>query len=75
MHRFRLGAGLHLIANPNEADALRQDKIDALRKSKAEILLTSNTGCSLHLAAGVRAADMETEVMHPVELFARQMAD
>jgi glycolate oxidase iron-sulfur subunit len=68
-------AGLHLIANPDEADALRQDKIDALRESKAEILLTSNTGCSLHLAAGVRATGMESEVMHPVELFAQQMAD
>jgi glycolate oxidase iron-sulfur subunit len=68
-------AGLYLIANPDEADGLRKNKIDALKNCQAEILLTSNTGCSLHLAAGVRAADMDVELMHPVELLARQIAD
>ncbi len=68
-------AGLYIITNPQEADALREDKIKALRDSQAEILVTSNTGCSLHLAAGIRAADMEVEVLHPVELLARQLSD
>ncbi len=67
-------AGLYLIEHPQEADALRNDKIEGLKISQAEILITSNTGCALHLAAGIRANGMDVEVMHPVELLARQIA-
>lgn len=68
-------AGLYLIANPDEADTLRTDKIEGLRESQADLLVTSNTGCSLHLAAGIRAANMDVRVMHPVELLAQQLSD
>jgi glycolate oxidase iron-sulfur subunit len=68
-------AGLYIISNPEEADTLREDKINGLRESKAEIMVTSNTGCALHLTAGIRKADMEIEVLHPVELLARQLSD
>ena len=68
-------AGLYLITHPDSADHLREDKIDALRNSRAEILVTSNTGCALHMAAGIRAAGMKIEVLHPVELLARQLMD
>ncbi len=66
-------AGLYILTNPDNADALREDKINGLRHSQAEILVTSNTGCSMHLAAGIRESGMEIEVLHPVELLARQM--
>ncbi len=66
-------AGLYLISNPEEADALRQYKIDGLKECQAKILVTSNTGCSLHLAAGIRAQGMDVEVLHPVELLIRQI--
>jgi glycolate oxidase iron-sulfur subunit len=68
-------AGLYLLTHPENADRLRRDKIGALQQSRAEILVTSNTGCALHLAAGARAAGMEIEVLHPVELLVRQLAD
>jgi glycolate oxidase iron-sulfur subunit len=68
-------AGLYLIANPEEADTLREDKIEGLRETQADLLVTSNTGCSLHLASGIREADMEAVVMHPVELLAQQLSD
>jgi glycolate oxidase iron-sulfur subunit len=68
-------AGLYLVAHPQEADALRDFKIEALSYSRADILVTSNTGCALHLAAGVRAANMDAAVLHPVELLAWQMLD
>jgi glycolate oxidase iron-sulfur subunit len=35
--------------------------------------VTTNTGCALHLTAGVREAGLSIEVLHPVELIARQM--
>ncbi len=68
-------AGLYLLTHPDNADQLLADKISSLRRSKAEILVTSNTGCALHMAAGVRESGMEVEVLHPVELLSRQLAD
>ncbi len=68
-------AGLYLLTNPDAADTLRKDKTDGLQQSQAEILITSNTGCALHMAAGIREAGMEVEVLHPVELLSRQLRD
>jgi glycolate oxidase iron-sulfur subunit len=66
-------AGHYLITHPDSAEALRADKILGLKSNQAEILVTSNTGCSLHMAAGIRAEGMQVEVLHPVELLARQI--
>jgi len=68
-------AGLYLLNHPDNADRLRENKIKGLRQSQVEILVTSNTGCALHMAAGIRAAGMDVEVLHPVELLSRQLSD
>jgi glycolate oxidase iron-sulfur subunit len=52
---------------------LAQPKIDALQALQPAYLVTTNTGCALHLAAQARAAGLDTEVLHPVELIARQL--
>jgi glycolate oxidase iron-sulfur subunit len=52
---------------------LLEDKINAVRSLNPDILATSNVGCALQLAAGVRAAGLRIEVLHPVQLIARQM--
>ncbi len=67
-------AGSYLLTQPVIANALREEKLNALHKTEPEILVTSNTGCALHLAAGIRQADLSIEVLHPVELLARQMS-
>lgn len=67
------GAGTYMIDQPEMADALRRPKLDAIRKSDAGILLTSNTGCAMHVAAGLREAGSEVVVMHAVSLLARQV--
>ena len=68
-------AGLYILSNPEDADTLREDKLAGLRESQAEIVVTSNTGCSLHMAAGISTKKMGVEVMHPVELFAKQLVN
>ena len=72
-HRCCGAAGSYMLSQPDMAESLRADKIAALKHSGAEILLTSNIGCALHLRAGLRAAGSDVEIMHPVTLLARQM--
>jgi glycolate oxidase iron-sulfur subunit len=73
---FCCGAGgINLLTQPAMADGLRAPKLDALRSTGAEILVTSNSSCALHLAAGIREAGLTVEVLHPVELLARQLID
>ncbi len=66
-------AGLYLLAQPAMSKRLLEDKINAVRSLNPDILATSNVGCALQLAAGVRAAGLRIEVLHPVQLIARQM--
>jgi len=66
-------AGSHMLDEPDTADALLADKIEALRASEASLLLTTNIGCSMHLAAGARRAGVPVEVLHPVTLIERQL--
>jgi len=65
-------AGSYMLTQPEMADALLADKIGQLEAIRPDILLTSNTGCALHLQAGIREAGLEIEVMHPVTLIEKQ---
>jgi len=67
--------GINLVTEPQIADALLASKLTALRASKATILLSSNTSCALHFAAGIRKAGLDIEVLHPIQLLERQLLD
>ena len=67
-------AGTYLLQQPRLSQALLQPKLNHLAASGAQILVTTNTGCALHLAAGVREAGLAVEVLHPVQVIARQLA-
>ncbi|MFQ5488267.1 MAG: heterodisulfide reductase-related iron-sulfur binding cluster, partial [Gammaproteobacteria bacterium] len=66
-------AGDYMLQQPAMADALLADKIESLRRLDARLLLTANIGCSLHLRRGIREAGLDIEVLHPVQLLARQI--
>ena len=68
-------AGSHLLTQPDQADALRRPHLERLRTLGVRTLVSSNIGCALHLAAGIREAGLEIEVLHPVTLLARQLRD
>lgn len=67
-------AGHHMISNPVTADALLEPILDEIAALSPDILLTSNTGCSLHLGRGLRQRGLNIELLHPIELLARQLA-
>ncbi|MCF7976687.1 MAG: (Fe-S)-binding protein [Chromatiaceae bacterium] len=66
-------AGTYLIEHPEFALALAAPKVDALQAIKPDYLVTTNTGCALHLAARLRSAGLKTEVLHPIQLIERQL--
>ncbi len=66
-------AGDYMLRYPDTAAALRRPLIERLEADHARILLTSNVGCAMHIAVGTRAAGLDVEVLHPVELLARQL--
>lgn len=60
------GAGSYMIAEPEMANRLLDDKIASIRQSGAEVVLTANIGCMLHLQKGIEKAGLPTRLMHPL---------
>ncbi|MGZ0019608.1 (Fe-S)-binding protein [Nitrosomonas sp. wSCUT-2] len=66
-------AGTYFIDQPEISEMLRDDKITAIKESGVRYLVTSNVGCSMHIANGLLENGIEVEVLHSVTLLARQM--
>ncbi len=66
-------AGDYMIRHPEIADELRDNKLRELDNIRPDILVSSNIGCALHIAAGIRDVGLKIEVVHPVTLLARQL--
>ncbi len=67
-------AGLYNVAQPEMADALQAEKTAAIAATGADALASANPGCSMQIAAGLRAEGAGIEVMHPVQLLDRALA-
>ncbi|WP_083219702.1 heterodisulfide reductase-related iron-sulfur binding cluster [Candidatus Thiodiazotropha endoloripes] len=65
--------GTKMVTQPELANPMRDEKIAALSLSGAEILITTNHTCALHLMSGARDAGFEGQLMHPVQLLAQQL--
>ncbi len=65
-------AGDYMLRHPDAAQQLRRPIIDAIADARAAILVSSNIGCAMHIADGLTAT-RQIEVLHPVELLARQL--
>ncbi len=66
-------AGSYMLTEPQIASQLRQPKLEALQAQQTKLLLSNNTGCALHIAAGMKEQGIEVEIMHPVLLLARSL--
>lgn len=67
--------GLHMLITPEIAEPLRNEKLDAIRKSGAAIVITSNIGCLMHIGAGLRLLEKDVEMVHPVTLISRLISE
>lgn len=64
-------AGVYSITQPDQSAALLSRKIGHVVATGAEVLATSNPGCHLQIANGLRSAGSQMEILQPVTLLAR----
>ncbi len=63
--------GVAFLRDPVSADAVTARKIEMLRRSGAEWVVSGNPGCLLRLEDGARRAGWKVEIAHPISLLAR----
>lgn len=63
-------AGVYSITQPEESARLLERKVRHIASTGALVLATSNPGCHLQIASGLRAAGLEVTIQQPVTLLA-----
>jgi len=66
-------AGIYNLTQPEMAAKILARKIEAIAGTKAELVTTGNPGCLMQIRNGCKAAGLTCEVLHPMELLARQL--
>jgi glycolate oxidase iron-sulfur subunit len=61
-------AGVYNLLEPEPAAALRDRKVDQVRATAADVLVSSNPGCLLQIGSGLRAAGDRIRTQHLVQL-------
>jgi glycolate oxidase iron-sulfur subunit len=67
-------AGTYNVTQPEYADALQASKVAAILSTRAEAVVSTNPGCMLQIAAGLRAQGSDVGVLHVVEVLDRAMS-
>ncbi|MCP1727540.1 glycolate oxidase iron-sulfur subunit [Natronospira proteinivora] len=67
-------AGSYLVRQPELSDQLGRRAAEGIEAQKPDLLLTTNIGCKLQLRAQLKVRGLDCEILHPVELLARQLA-
>jgi glycolate oxidase iron-sulfur subunit len=63
-------AGPHLLAHPEQADALAAPLVEAIRALNLDALATTNVGCALHLSERLALHNIKVPLRHPVAFLA-----
>lgn len=64
-------AGTYMLRQPSLSEALLADKLHLIAAAGATTVVTTNTGCALRLAAGLRSQGVR--VCHPLEILAERI--
>lgn len=62
------GAGIYNLLNPDLSAQILDRKLEFIRVSGADTIVTGNPGCIMQIGAGLLLKGIECEVVHPVEL-------
>jgi glycolate oxidase iron-sulfur subunit len=63
-------AGVYNLMEPQIAGALLQRKVDRIRATRADVVVSGNPGCLLQLRMGLAERGLSIRAHHPVELLA-----
>ncbi|RMH80349.1 MAG: (Fe-S)-binding protein [Acidobacteria bacterium] len=66
-------AGLFSITNPGMADKIQEEKVQDLRETQANMILTTCPGCVLNLRDGTKKHKTEQDVMHLADYLAQRL--
>jgi len=66
--------GIYNLVQPGYSRRLLDEKMNAVARTRAEMVVAPNPGCMLQLAAGVRAHGLPTTVHHLIDLLDRAYA-
>jgi glycolate oxidase iron-sulfur subunit len=61
-------AGVYNLLHPELAQQFLDRKIDRIKESGAEVVVSGNPGCSLQIEKGLTERGLDIRVVHPVEL-------
>jgi glycolate oxidase iron-sulfur subunit len=61
-------AGIYNLLEPEAATQLRDRKVQNIRKTGADVIVSGNPGCLLQIATGLEAAGQPMRIMHLVEV-------
>jgi glycolate oxidase iron-sulfur subunit len=68
-------AGVYNLLEPEMADQLLRQKVQRIAETGAGVVVTGNPGCLLQIARGCRERGLAVDLLHPVELLGRALAD
>ncbi|HXI58098.1 MAG TPA: (Fe-S)-binding protein [Polyangia bacterium] len=68
-------AGVYSLLQPALSGRIAARKIDAIKRSGADVVATGNPGCLMQIQNGVRDAGLPVTVVHPVQLLAAAYED
>ncbi len=66
-------AGDYFLREPARAQALAHSKASAARELGADVVVSANIGCALHLSAALARHGVDIPVRHPLLVVARQL--
>lgn len=67
-------AGIYNVDQPATSQTILEERLDALERSGARLLLTGNPGCVIQWRAGIRQRGLDVAVLHPLEFLAEHLA-
>lgn len=66
-------AGTYSLKHEKMAQTLLNELLETALEKPAEYLVSSNIGCALHIAAGLKERGENLQVVHPIVLIAKQI--
>jgi len=64
-------AGIYNLLYPDVAQEFLDRKIERIKETGAEVVVSGNPGCSLQIEKGLKERGLDIRVLHPVELLDR----